>query len=164
MYGLQLASAGLYSRLVEGSSNPQNVDGTRTVASRLSGPQQTNAELQCCGSSRRKELNDGAVRASSAGVWARIPAAKRSAVSESAYRRPPSWNRFRSPVSSQTLRCTCAPLPAWSGHGFGASEATSPKLDATARIVSRTRICVSAASSTGRCTIDSSCWPCPSST
>jgi hypothetical protein len=33
-------------------------------------------------------------------------------------------------------------LPAWSGHGFGASEATSPKLDATARIVSRTRICV----------------------
>ena len=28
-------------------------------------------------------------------------------------------------------------MPAWSGHGLGASEATSPKLEATARIVSR---------------------------
>ena len=84
MYGLQLASDGLNSRLVDGSSSPQNVDGTRTVASRLSGPQHTNAELQCCGRSRRNELNDGAVSASRAGVCARIPAAKRSAISDSA--------------------------------------------------------------------------------
>ena len=56
------------------------MEGTRTVASRLSGPQQTNAELQCCGSSRWNEFTEGAVKASRAGVCARIPAANLSAV------------------------------------------------------------------------------------
>jgi hypothetical protein len=45
-YGFADASAGLYSRFVDAASEPQNADGTRTVASRLSGPQHVNAELQ----------------------------------------------------------------------------------------------------------------------
>ena len=41
------------------------------------------------------------------------------------------------------------PLPALSGHGFGASEATRPCRAATPRIVSRTSSCSSAACSAG---------------
>src|SRR5213080_1591984 len=58
-YGLQDASIGLYSRLAEAISWPQNVEGTRTAASRLSGPQHTYAELQCSGRRRWKELSVG---------------------------------------------------------------------------------------------------------
>ena len=54
------------------------------------------------------------------------------------------------PPVSQTLKWMWAPLPAWSGHGFGASDATRPYRAATPRIVSRTSTCVSAAASAGR--------------
>ena len=52
MYGLQLASQVFSSRLVDDSSAPQNVDGTRTGASRLSRPQQVKAPAQNCGTRR----------------------------------------------------------------------------------------------------------------
>ena len=45
-YGLLDASVGLNSRFVDACSASQKVEGTRTVASRLSGPQHVNAELQ----------------------------------------------------------------------------------------------------------------------
>src|SRR5262249_56047563 len=54
-YGLAEASAGLYSRVVEASSSPQKVDGTRRGASRVSGPQQVNAEPQGSGSKGWKQ-------------------------------------------------------------------------------------------------------------
>jgi len=61
------ASVGLNSRFVDACSASQKVDGTRTVASRLSGPQHVNAELQCCGRSLWYEFTDGAVRPSRPG-------------------------------------------------------------------------------------------------
>ncbi len=48
-YGFELASAAFSSALVDASSIPRNTDGTRTGASRLSCPQQTNAPAQYCG-------------------------------------------------------------------------------------------------------------------
>ena len=72
-----------------------------------------------------------------------------------------SWKRLRSP--SQSEKWMCPPLPAPSGHGFGASDATSPCCAATPRIVSRTSSCSSAARSAGACAVEISCWPWPSS-
>ena len=67
-YGLPEASVGLNSRFVEACSSSRNGDGTLTVASRLSGPQHTYAELQERGLRRWYELNDGAVSPSRPGM------------------------------------------------------------------------------------------------
>src|SRR4029079_8929436 len=82
-YGFELASAALSSALVDASSIPQNTDGTRTGASRLSCPQQTNAPAQYWGMIRWYELKLGAVRPHSPGRCARTPATNDRASPES---------------------------------------------------------------------------------
>ena len=73
--------------------------------------------------------------------------ARASAESPSARRR----RRSGCGSPSQSEKWMWQPLPALSGHGLGASEATSPRAVATARIVSRTSSCSSAARSAGAC-------------
>ena len=74
---------------------------------------------------------------------------------------PASWNRLRLPCQAE--KWMWVPFPAWSRHGFGASEAISPLPAATPRIVSRASTCWSAAVIAGDGEIEISCWPWPSS-
>jgi len=72
-----------------------------------------------------------------------------------------SWNRLRSPSHSE--KWMWQPLPAFCGHGFGASDATRPWAVAMPRIVSRVKICWSTAVTAGAWPVEISCWPWPSS-
>ena len=144
---MQLASADLSSTFVEASSEPQKSDGTRTGASRLSWPQHVNAPAQYWGTMRWYELKLGAARPQRPGRCSSTPATNERAVAESPSSAAGSWKTFRPSFQSEKWRWP--PLPAFSGQGFGASEATRPSPDATPRIVSRTSTCSSAARRAG---------------
>src|SRR5207248_4513302 len=66
------------STFVDASSIPQNTDGTRSGASRLSWPQHTKAPAQYSGRILWYELKLGAVSPQSAGRCASTPAMNRS--------------------------------------------------------------------------------------
>ena len=161
-YGLQLASAAFSSTFVDASSTPAKTEATRTGASRLSWPQQVNAPAQYCGTMRRYELKLGAVRPQRPGQVREHARDERARLGREPVGAAGSWKRLRA-SPSQSEKWTWQPLPALSGHGFGASEATRPCRAATPRIVSRTSSCSSAACSAGACAVEISCCPWPSS-
>src|SRR4051812_13604989 len=96
---------------------------------------------------RAYELKLGAVRPHNAGRCESTPAAKERASGESG--ESGEYMRLREPSRSQRETWMWQPFPAASAHGFGASDAARPRAAATPRIVSRTMICVSAASRAG---------------
>ena len=139
------------SAFVDGSSDPRNGEATRTGASRLSSPQHTNAPAQ----KLRHDPVVGVEARRGQRAQARAGAASTPAMNDARLVRQPVRARERrrsgcaSPSHSE--KWTWQPLPALSGHGFGASDATSPCRAATPRIVSRTSSCSSAAWSAGAC-------------
>ena len=163
-YGFALASAAFSSTFVDASSAPANTDGTRTGASRLSWPQQVNAPGPVLRDDPAVRVEARRRQPAQRRAGARARPRRTSAPRPRAGRaRPASWKRLREPSASHSEKWMWQPLPALSGHGFGASEATRPCRDATPRIVSRTSSCSSAARSAGACAVEISCWPWPSS-
>src|SRR5262249_51292214 len=111
-YGLDDESDALSSALVEPARSDANVEGTRTAASRLSGPHAVKAELQKCGWSRRYEFTLGHVSASRAGRGSRTPAMKGYPSALTPERPFGSYMCVLRPAASHRLQWMCAPLPA----------------------------------------------------